>query len=234
MSRLIPYAIGALILGAVGLAVGDFALQWQPVPASVPFRAALAYLSAVILITGAGLSLAPKHMRLGVALLGSFYASWVLSLHLPRVIQHPADVSMWLGVAEILALATGGCMAWARSRAVLKAAWIVFGACLLVFGISHVVYADFTASMIPRWLPVPLFWAYLTGAGHVAAGLAFISGIARRLAATLFTVMIACFVVLLHAPRVFADLGNRIEWTMLGIAIALTGAAWIARTVASR
>lgn len=234
MSRLILYAIGAIILGAVGLAVGDFALQWQPVPASVPFRTALAYLSAVILITGAALSLAPRNARLGAIVLSSFYAMWVVVLHLPRVVQQPADVSMWLGVAEILALATGGCMAWMRGKAMLKAAWIVFGACLLVFGIAHFVYADFTASMVPAWFPAPLFWAYFTGAGHAAAGVAFISGIAQRLAATLFTAMVACFALLLHVPRVVADPGNRIEWTMLGIATALTGAAWIARTVASR
>lgn len=234
MSRLILYAFGALILGAVGLIVGDFALQWQPVPASVPFRALLAYLSAVILITGAAVSLAPGKARMGAIVLSSFYALWVVLLHLPRVAQQPTDVSAWLGVAEILALAAGGCMAWMRGGTFVKVAQIIFGACLLVFGISHFVYAEFTAAMVPGWLPMPLFWAYLTGAGHTAAGLAFISGVRRRLAATLFTAMVACFAVLLHVPRVLADPGNRIEWTMLGIATALTGAAWIARTVASR
>jgi len=76
-------------------------------------------------------------------------------------------------------------------------------------------------------LPPALFWVYLTGAGHVAAGLSFVSGIATRLASFWLTIMFACFVVLLHLPCVVADPTNRIEWTMLGIATSLTGAAWI-------
>lgn len=84
--------------------------------------------------------------------------------------------------------------------------------------------------MIPRWIPFPLFWAYVTGCGHVAAGLSLVSGIAVRLASTLLAAMLACFVILLHIPRVLADPASRIEWTMLAIAMSLTGAAWIMRT----
>lgn len=35
----LPYALGAILLGMVRLAVHDFALQWQPVPQWVPARA---------------------------------------------------------------------------------------------------------------------------------------------------------------------------------------------------
>jgi uncharacterized membrane protein YphA (DoxX/SURF4 family) len=138
-------------------------------------------------------------------------------------------------------LAAGGFMAWAMSDAeasrrtfTVRAAQIAFGLCLLVFGTAHFVYADFTATMIPGWLPFPpfwpLFWAYLTGCGHIAAGLSLVSGIAARLASTLLAAMFACFVVLLHIPRVLANPTSRIEWTMLSVATALTGAAWIVRT----
>ena len=47
------YALGAVGLGLTGLVFGDFARQWQPVPAWVPLRAPLAYLSAAFII-GAG------------------------------------------------------------------------------------------------------------------------------------------------------------------------------------
>ena len=36
------YAAGAVMLGVVGLAFADFALQWQPVPKGVPARTVLA------------------------------------------------------------------------------------------------------------------------------------------------------------------------------------------------
>ncbi|HEY7963890.1 MAG: hypothetical protein ACHP9U_01615 [Steroidobacterales bacterium] len=47
------YALGALALGLVGLAWDDFALQWQPVPAGVPGRAALACVFAAALVAAA-------------------------------------------------------------------------------------------------------------------------------------------------------------------------------------
>jgi uncharacterized membrane protein YphA (DoxX/SURF4 family) len=121
-----------------------------------------------------------------------------------------------------------------RQALVARVSRVAFGCCLLVFGIAHFVYADFTATMIPGWLPMPLFWAYFTGCGHLAAGISLVSGIAARLGSTLLAAMFACFVVLLHLPRVFANPTNRVEWTMLGIATSLTGAAWIVRTALAR
>ena len=102
---------------------------------------------------------------------------------------------------------------------------------LLVFGLAHFVYDDFSATMIPRWMPAPPFWVYLTGCGHLAAGLSLISGVATRLATTLLSAMFACFVLLLHLPRVVSDPGSRVEWIMLGVSTSLTGAAWIVRTI---
>lgn len=233
----VGYGLGALMLGIVGLTYGDFALQWQPVPAAVPLHVPLAYISAALLIAGGVAVLVARIAPIAALCLGSFYALWVVFLHAPRVFGHPSDVSTWLGFAEIGALAVGGVVAWTLSDAgsscrtlIVRVAQVTFGACLLVFGLSHFIYADFTAAMIPGWMPLPLFWAYATGGGHVAAGLSFISGIAARLASTLLAAMLACFVALLHLPRVFADPTSRIEWTMLGVATSLTGAAWIVRT----
>jgi uncharacterized membrane protein YphA (DoxX/SURF4 family) len=83
--------------------------------------------------------------------------------------------------------------------------------------------------MVPAFYPAPLFWAYATGAGHFAAGLAFVSGVQARLAATALSAMFAIFVITLHLPRVIAAPGVRIEWTMLMVALSLTGAAWALR-----
>jgi uncharacterized membrane protein YphA (DoxX/SURF4 family) len=232
------YALGAVLLGSVGFVVGDFALQWQPVPAGLPLHAPLAYLSAAFLAAGGVALLLPRSARIAALALGCFYALWAVLLHLPRVLAHVTDVSAWNGFAEITALAAGGFMGWtlcavdsSNRSLVARIGRIGFGCCLLVFGVAHFVYADFTATMIPGWLPMPLFWAYFTGCGHLAAGISLVSGILARLGSTLLAAMFACFVVLLHLPRVFAAPTNRMEWTMLGIAMSLTGAAWIVRTV---
>src|SRR5437763_529874 len=82
-------------------------------------------------------------------------------------------------------------------------AWLAFGACLLVFGTSHFLYAQFTASLVAAWLPPSrLFWAYATGAAQIAAGLAMLTGVKARLAAILLTIMYAAFGLLVHIPSI--------------------------------
>lgn len=229
------YGLGTLILGIVGIVVGDFALQWQPVPAGVPLRSALAYLSAALLVA-VGISLILEwRLRQTLLLASAFYAAWVVLLHVPKVIGNPSQLHEWNGLAELLAITAGGVAGWtltdtpAAGSVIARTARLAFGACLLIFGACHFVYDDFSATMIPAWLPVPLFWVYLTGAGHAAAGLSFLSGIALRLASTLLPAMLACFALLLHIPRVVTHPAVRIEWTMLGISLTLTGAAWLLR-----
>jgi uncharacterized membrane protein len=237
MERLLPYGFGVLLLGIVGAVVGDFALQWQPVPAGVPMRTALAYVSAALLILG-GVGLFVRSISSGAALfLGSYFAAWAAVLHLPRVLPHLSEIGAWNGLAEIAAAACGGLSAWVLSsdpeshpvaRAVVPR---IFGACLLVFGSAHFAYAEFTASMVPAWIPGSLFWALATGTGHLAAGLSLVTGVLSRLAATLLTSMFASFVLLLHVPRVIANPGVHVEWVMLAISTTLMGAAWLVRSL---
>lgn len=233
-ANLVPYGAGALLLGVIGLVVHDFALQWQPVPAALPLHVPLAYASALLLL-GGGMLLMTRMWRRGALLLGSFYALWVAALHGPKLVLQPADLGTWLGVAEITGLASAGLLAWstfdpAHRHVPARVGQVIFGACLLIYGASHFVYADFSATMIPGWLPMPLFWVYLTGCGHLAAGLSLLSGVATRLATTLLAAMFACFVLLLHVPRVIASPSSRLEWTMLAVSLSLFGAAWILRT----
>lgn len=228
------FGLGALALGIIGLVWGDFALQWQPVPTDIPYRTLLAYVSAAVLAAAGAALILRRAAGVGAWALTLSYVVWVVALHAPRVLAKPLDVSIWLGLAESLALFCGGLVALtqtaslgAQTARAQEASRLGFGAALLVFGLSHFVYAKFTASMIPPWIPPSqIFWAHATGAFHIAAGLAFLSGVQARIAAWALTAMFGGFVLLLHAPRVFADPTNRAEWTMLAIALSLTGAAW--------
>ncbi len=230
----LPYAAGAILLGLITIAARDFAFQWQPVPEAFSARAPIAVLSGILLILGA---LASLWLRagLGRALLPLSYTIWVLALHVPRVAANP-HLGNLLGLAEILSLAAAGwaSMEWARSPPIRSVARILFGICPLVFGLSHFVYADITASMVPDWLPAKYFWAYFTGVAHFAAGAAILIGVAARIAASLLALMCGLFALLLHVPRVAAAPTNRMEWTMLGIAISIAGAAWLIRNFVPR
>ena len=228
------YAAAAALLGAVGIWFHDFAMQWQPVPASVGSRALLAYASGAVLVVGGGAILSGKAVRLGAWILTLFFGLWVIALHIPAALQGFKHIGAWNGPAE-LTFATMGGLALAASSA---GAWrptlnlvarFGAGASAIVFGFAHFNYADFTASMVPAWIPAKLFWAYATGAGHLAAGIAFVSGVRARLAATLLAAMMGSFVVLLHLPRVIAHPELHVEWIMLAISATLTGAAWLIR-----
>jgi uncharacterized membrane protein YphA (DoxX/SURF4 family) len=158
----------------------------------------------------------------------------------PAVVQRPGSIADWLGVAESAAMASAALIFAADGSGVAAAPAIrlggtlVFGACAIVFGVSHFAYADFTASMIPAWLPQRVPLAYFTGAAHALAGLAIASGVLRRLAASLEALMMAGFVVLVHLPRVLASPNNRLEWTMLFVAVLLSGSAAMVARLAGR
>lgn len=231
------YSAGAIGLGLTGLAFGDFALQWQPVPKAVPAREMLSAISALALLAAGSALLWRRSALYGALALAIMYGLWSFALKTSTLIARPLEMVSWLGFAETLAMAAGGLtlaaltlpagVTEARMRLTAR---IAFGLCQPVFGLSHFAYAGFTAAMVPAWIPPGgLFWAYATGVAHIAGGLAILSGVQARLAATLLTVMYAGFALLLHAPRVAATPAAHIEWVMLGIATSICGAAWAIR-----
>jgi uncharacterized membrane protein len=212
---------GLIGLGVLGLWYRDFALQWQPVPAGMPGRSALACTSAAVLLA-CGLCLwVPRYSRLAAWAAAASFASWAVALHGPLVLRDPGSVATWLGFAEALVLATGAFILGGRG---IRVARTLLAIALPIFGLSHFVYPEFTASMIPAWLPQRLALAYLTGAAHTAAGAGMLFGIMPRLAVTLEAAMMGVFVALVHVPGILSEPTSRLQWTMLFVAVTLTGA----------
>lgn len=233
--RLRPVAVvglaaGLAALGLLSLIYRDFTLQWEPVPAHWPARHLLAVASGLILL-GAGLAILVRRSRpWAAALAAGFIGLWAVVLHGPRALGHPADLTIWLALAECAAMAIGAFVLFRDTRSGVGIAVRVFGLCCLVFGASHFVYARFTAGMVPRWLPMPLVLAYLTGAIHALTGLALVLRRWVRPAAMIEAAMMTSFVLLVHVPRVAAAPTNRTEMTLLLIALTLSSAAWIIAT----
>jgi uncharacterized membrane protein YphA (DoxX/SURF4 family) len=220
-------AVGLIGLGVLSLIYRDFTLQWEPVPAGFRDRQLLALASGAIL-TLAGLLLLIGRTRVwGALLAGLFIGAWVLGLHVPKVFAAPSSLTTWLALAECLAMSTGALLLFrGKGDGFGQTCVILFGLACLMFGASHFAYAQVTASMIPAWLPRRLELAYLTGAIHALMGLALLIGRWRRWAAGIEAAMMTSFVVLVHAPRVFAHPTDRTELTLLFVAITLSSAAW--------
>jgi uncharacterized membrane protein len=236
---LVALAIGLGALGVLSLGSGDFAFQWQPVPPDLPSRGVLAMATGGLEVAAAVLLLSGRLRAVGAWLAAVLLLGWV-ALHVPAVARNPVSIADWLGLAETAAMASAALMfatAWAgitAAGAVRRGAFVAFGLSALVFGLSHAEYAEFTASMIPPWLPERVALADLTGAAHALAGLAILTGVRRTLAAWLECLMMACFVVLVHAPRVLAHPDSRMEWTMLFVAVTLSASAGLVAAMSAR
>lgn len=234
---------GALIgLGALGLATGDFAAVWQRIPIDgMPGQTPLAIgCGAVELALGIGLLVRTTLAPTAQALVG-FLLLWALLLKLPAVIWVPQMLATWLGLGEIVVMLAGAWILfaahprpWATRRlrfAVgergIRRARLLFALALPTIGLSHFVYAAQTAALVPSWLPAPLAWAYLTGAGNLAACLAIAFGVVPRLAATLEALMLAVITILVWMPGVSASPTTQFQATGFLISAAIAAGAWI-------
>ena len=103
----------------------------------------------------------------------------------------------------------------------------LYAVALPMFGLHHFFDLAGAAEAVPAWLPLRTGWAAVTGAGHVAAGVAILLGIVPRLAARLEAIMIGAFVVLVHVPGVIGAPRDGLQWSMLVVASVIGGAAWI-------
>jgi uncharacterized membrane protein YphA (DoxX/SURF4 family) len=230
------YGLAAVVLGLMGLVWGDFAVVWQPGPNDVPGQNALGYAMALPPLL-AGLAIQWQRGAVpGALALIVLYCLAVILLDVPAGIAHASVFVAWYGVAEHLALVAGGLVAYAycarlepaTAERLARIARLIFGICLIYFGLAHHFYLANTVSMVPAWLPPGrTFWAYATGAGHVAAGIAIISGIYARLGAMLLTAMFILFTILVHVPRVLSDPHNHFAWGENAVNVALIGSAWV-------
>jgi uncharacterized membrane protein YphA (DoxX/SURF4 family) len=228
------YGAAAIALGLVGLAWGDFAAVWQPVPEHTPFYVYLAY-AAALLLCGAGAALQWRRTAAaGALLLAALYFVFAL-LWSRRIFASPEIFAVWLGTAEQLALGLGGFAIYVsqlprNERSTIRLFLTcrhLFGLCLVIFGIAHFCYVTETAAMVPAWLPPgPRFWALATGAAHLLAGLALLTGIRARLAARLVTAMFVGFALLVWLPQLFSTPHEHMIWAGNAVNFALIGAAW--------
>jgi uncharacterized membrane protein len=223
-------------LGLLGMQSGDFAGVWQRIPLEhLPWRPFFAYSFAVVeLACGIGL-LFRRSAAMAARVLGVFLLSWAVLLKLPAIVAMPNLEATWLGLAEITVMLAG---AWAALLALagapgrrrvfgLAGARALFALSLLPIGLAHFFYVEQTAALVPSWLHWQAGWAYLTGAGSIAACLAVLSGLGSRLAATLEAAMLAIITLLVWTPGLTpSPNGFAFQVTAFLISTAIAAGAW--------
>ena len=243
------FAIAGAGLAVLSLTYRDFAPIWRPLPAWIPWRETWVYGSG-LLVLGASAGLWFSRTALPSALMiGTYLAVWAVTRAAPVVFK-PLSVGSWYGLCEALGPLLGAWILYATlrwpsrvpetpliaSERAVRAAQVLFGLTCVVYGLAHFAYADFTASMVPMWLPSRLGFAYFTGLGHVAAGIGIMIGILPRLAATLEALMMSLFGLLVWVPSLFMQpppewaTPPRNQWSELFVTLLLAASAWIVAT----
>ncbi|MBT1706256.1 hypothetical protein, partial [Chryseosolibacter indicus] len=215
--------IGRIFIGVgiAGIGLSHFLLPGlRPIMAPVPPQDVWPFTNFIVgsvFVAGALAIVAGKAVRSVSLLVAAFFLLFLLFGHLPnRLRYHPEILGYWTDTIKLLAL-TGGalvlagiwypmCQTALSSQPIKKLARsgrYMFAFMLTIFGIEHLLGAEFIGNMIPAWIPYHLFWAYFTGVALIAAGLAIFVNIKVRLAMYLLTVMLLLWLVLLHLPATF-------------------------------
>lgn len=235
------FAVTLIGLGILGLVKGDFDATWPAVSKAVPGRGVLVYVCELVYL-GCGIGLLWRRTAaVASRVLLGYLLVWLLFVRLPQVfLLHPTLLAAWgFGETAMIVAAAGVLYVWfAGERDAqrfrfstgdngLRIARVLCGLALIPFGLAHFVYLQPTVALIPGWLAGPTAWAYLTGGAFIAAGIAILSGVWARLAATLLVVQLGAFALLVWAPRVATGNLSAFQWGEAVVTVALLAAAWV-------
>jgi uncharacterized membrane protein len=238
----ILFALGIASLGILALVYGDLSMAWYSIPAWVPWREGVAYASGIILLGCSAGLLFKRSSGLSARILLPYLVMWLL-LRVPALAAAPLTEVNWQNAGELAVLVAGGWVLFTKlaelrdgygsklQRATgengIRVTRILFAFALVAFGLSHFVYVRQTAGLVPAWLPFPTGWAYLTGAGHIAAAIGVLFSVYPRLAARMETAMLSVFTLVVWVPAVLAAPTSLPRWTEFLISWAITAGAWV-------
>lgn len=102
---------------------------------------------------------------------------------------------------------------------------LFYAAPLAAFGTEHLTLTPAIASLVPKWIPWHMFWAYFVGICFLAAALSLVTRIQVRLSASLLALTFFLFVLLMDARALARDPGNRIVVALTLRELSFSGGA---------
>ncbi|HMC87068.1 MAG TPA: hypothetical protein VKI61_16190, partial [Chitinophagaceae bacterium] len=237
------YSTGIIALAVLCMVSKDFIVGRPPGwPAGFKFNPALAYISGVVLIIAAIAIILKRKARLAAFLISALIFFFSVLRHLPNFMND------WANAYKSLALVGGsliiaasfpvqdltkdsGFKANDRWRAVLiTIGCISLAAFFIACGYAHFKFADFIESFIPSYIPFHVFWTYFCGICLFAGGVGLLIPQTRRPAALLSGFMVLGWFLLLHIPRLIANMNDASDrlglcesFTLVGIFFVLAG-----------
>jgi uncharacterized membrane protein len=239
------YGIAMAGLGFLTIYYHDFPYMLLPPQNSpLPGLVILTYISGTLLFLAGACVVLEKKTTLISFLLGCVLLLIFCFLYIPYefiVTSNFKHLVEWDNAEKELALAGGAFVIAGRysekNENPLNRFWgklmplgvILFSIPIISFGILHFLYANDASTLVPSWIPNPIFWTYLAGVALFGSGIAIILQIKPGIAATLLGTMVFIWFVILHIPRVMAsplaDIGS--EVTSAFLALAYSGIAFV-------
>jgi putative oxidoreductase len=103
---------------------------------------------------------------------------------------------------------------------------VAFGLPFIVFGVVHFLNAAGMVGVVPAFLPVPLFFVYITGICLIAAGVGIIVDYHAVLACKLLALLLLIFILTIHLPGVMVSTTVSVAMPGLLKDLALMGGAF--------
>jgi len=231
-------AVALIVFGIQHFIYLEFVTRAFPViPLWIPGHALLACVfGAFLLITGICILLQIK-ARLACLLLGSLILLMFGLLLLPSLLTDLNNGVIWTNAGKALVIAGANFLVAATFPKEPQGKFISFLNSLIPLGrwflcgffilaaILHFIYAPFVATLVPKWIPAPIFWTYFAAVALIAGALGMLIPRTTQLAATLSAIMVFIWVIILHIPRALADLHVANETTATFEALTMCGMA---------
>lgn len=225
------FAIALIGLGVEHFVFGDFITGRAPSwPDGVPGKAVFAVLTGVTFIaTGLSLLIRKSPRNNAAIVTAILIASWALLRHIPVLFTVPFLSGAWTSAGKALVF-SGGAFAVSGVKpkgSILVGRWSL-ALFLLIAGVPHFLFAQFVATLIPRWFPGnAIFWSYFAGVALLCGGIGLLIPRTARLAAFWSGIMIFSWFWIVHVPRLNMGMSDQIavfEALMVsGIAFLLSG-----------
>jgi uncharacterized membrane protein len=222
--------VSIIAIGIIHVVSGHFPTGLLPVPATLPGKEILAYLTGFLMIGAGILIFIKKYTHYGEFAAALLYLLALFLIHIPLLVSNFHNPSEWTAIFEVISILSGILILlgsiWKRDQfKLIKTGSYIFAIGLVVFGIQHFMYAQFVAGLIPAWIPARLFWNYLVMVAFFTSAISFIIQKQVKLSGALLGLMFFIWVLILHLPRVIANIHTEPEWTSLFVALAFSGIA---------
>jgi hypothetical protein len=214
--------------------------MWQRLqPLHGPFGAIVGWCVVIAQVAGGIAIMVPRTARPASIALGGAYGLYVLAC-LGSIIAAPGELGGYIDGFEQLAIVCGALAVYAAiasdaASAILgRTARLALGICAVSFAWAQIVYLQYTANLVPVWIPPnQVFWTNLTTAAFALAAVAMLINRQARPAMRLLAVMTALFGVLVWVPMIAAHPATLANWNEISTNCLIAASAWLVAGIQS-